>query len=149
VCSWTNSFAASITCSAPATVCCATPVATRLTRVATCFARFVTPDAARVTVFLLGSESFLPPAFLRDDARFGALFLAVPARLADALRPLLALRAAPFFAALFRAGPRELERREELFLAGDFRPLERLPDFFPPFEPRDDFLAAAMIRAPI
>lgn len=126
----------------------------------------MTPDAARVTVLRLGNAILRPVAFLRDEARFGAaflpalflagLFLAVLERFADALRALL-LRAGPLLPALLRAGPRlprELELREpardEVPLAEDFRPPERLALFLPPLEPpRDDFLAAAMIRAPI
>ena len=181
VCSVTKSFAASYTCSAPAAVCCATSVATRLTLSATDLARFVTPEAARATVLRLGRPSFRPPDLRAVEPRFAPRFAppfrAGADRFAEALRPddvpleafrpvllrplLLRagplrpalLRAGPFLPALLRAGPRE--PREPDFREADpleeaFRPPERVPAFLPPFEPpRDDFLAAAMIRAPI
>jgi hypothetical protein len=155
-------LADSNTCSAPATVCCATSVATRLTLLATDRARFVTPDAAFETVRRLGNDILRPPDFaprdLRaDDPRFDPPFLAGLERLADVLRPPdlrpALFRAGPFRPALFRAGPRiprEPDLREADPLDEDFLPPERAPAFLPPFEPpRDDFLAAAMIRAPI
>ena len=147
-----------MTCSAPATVCCATSLATRETLWATDFARFVTPDAARDTVFRLGRES-LRPLDLRPDApRFEPRFeppLRADPRFAGALRPVDLragpLRADPFLAAPLRAGPRiprEADFREADFRDEAFLPPERVPAFLPPFEPpRDDFLAAAMITS--
>jgi hypothetical protein len=107
-----------------------------------------TPDAAFETDLRVGSESFLA-AFLREEARFGArlgaLFFAVVLRAALFFRAGPLLLAALFFPALFLAGPRLDDLRAE-----DFRTLLRPTVFFLPFEPpRDDFLAAAMIRAPI
>lgn len=174
VCSCTNSFADSMTCSAPATVCCATSLATRVTLWATDFARFVTPDAARDTALRLGSESLRP--LLRADApRFVPLLREVAPRFADDLRaddlraddlraddlraddlragPFRAgpLRADLFLAAPLRAGPlmpREPDLREADPRDEAFLPPERVPAFFPPLEPpRDDFLAAAMITS--
>jgi hypothetical protein len=107
-----------------------------------------TPDAARVTDLRVGSDSFFAGALRREDARFGALFFAADLRelfFAGDLRAALFLLGALFFPALFLAGPRLDDLRAE-----DFRTLLRPPVFFLPFEPpRDDFLAAAMIRAPI
>jgi hypothetical protein len=136
----------------------------------------VTPDAAFETARRLGSDIFLPPDLappLRadaprfdpvrfdpvrfDPARFDPPFLAGLERFADDLRPPdlrpALFRAGPFLPALFRAGPR-IPREPDLRGADPldelFLPPERAPAFLPPFEPpRDDFLAAAMIRAPI
>lgn len=120
-------------------------------------ARFVTPVAALVTCLRDGSMDFFAAVF----------FLAAP-RFAEVLRPVL-LRAVDFLTEDFRA----LD-----FRAADFRPDDFFvnPDFFDAFlgaalralflragdlraddfralfflEPaRDDFLAAAMIRAPM
>jgi hypothetical protein len=113
-----------------------------------------------------------PPDLRADEPRFDPLFLAGLERFADDLRPPdlrpALLRAGPFLPALLRAGPRiprDVDLREadflddvfleedfldEDFLAEAFLPPERVPPFLPLFEPpRDDFLAAAMIRAPI
>lgn len=100
----------------------------------------MTPVAARLTALRLGRESFRPLDLRAEEARF--VFL--PLLRAALLRP------PPFRAALLR--PTLLRAGRFLpfdFRAGDFRLLER-PAFLPPFEPRrEDFLAAAMIRAPI
>lgn len=129
---------------------------------ATDLARFDTPDAARVTSLRLGREILLPPDFREDDARF--VFLPVDLR-AELLRPpplrAVLLRPVPLRALLLLLALllRAVVLRPELLRAAPFLPLDlraddfRLPErpaFLPPFEPpRDDFLAAAMIRAPI
>ena len=125
-----------------------------MTRFATDLARFVTPLAAFETVLRLGR----PTPFRLLDARF-----LLPLRFAEDLRA-DDLRDAARFAPDFRAelrflalAPRELDLRAEDLRADDFRAddlraddFRREPPFLPPFEPpRDDFLAAAMIRAPI
>lgn len=93
----------------------------------------------------VGSDIFFLAVLRREDARFGALFFAALFFLAGPLRAAVFFLAAPLFPALFLAGPREDDLRAE-----DFLTLLRPPAFFLPFEPpRDDFLAAAMIRAPI
>jgi len=116
---------------------------------ATDLARLVTPLAAFDTVLRLGR----PMPFRLLAARF-----LVPPRFAVDLRA-DDLRDAPRFAPDFRAelrflalAPRELDLRAEDLRPDDLRAddLRREPPFLPPFEPpRDDFLAAAMIRAPI
>jgi hypothetical protein len=130
---------------------------------ATDLARFVTPEAALLTARRLGSDilrplDFFAPRDLRAaEPRFDPLLRAGLERFADVLRPPdlrpALLRAGPFLPALLRAGPRiprEPDLREADRLDEAFLPPERLPAFLPPFEPpRDDFLAAAMIRAPI
>jgi hypothetical protein len=108
------------------------------------FARFVTPFAAFDTVLRDGSEILraeerffaarfgaarLTPARFFEEARFGELFRA----------DFLAL---DFLALDFRP---PLLRADDL-RAEDFRPPDLRPPFFPPL--RDDFFAAAMVRAP-
>ncbi len=126
-------------------------------------ARFVTLVAAFVTAFRAGDT-------LRFDERFTPRLadarLAVP-RLEDArfdeARFAERLRAEPDFFALdfrpplfLREPPRADDLRAEDLRAEDlraedfFRPPDLRPLFFPRFEPpRDDFLAAAMLQAPI
>jgi hypothetical protein len=84
--------------------------------------------------------------FRAAEARFGALFFIPDERFVPDLRADEARFGALLRALLFR----ELPAREEDLRAGAFRPPERPPVFLPPLEPpRDDFLAAAMLRAPI
>ena len=101
--------------------------------------------------FLALDERFLVLRLAADffDARFGERFAELLRAeldfLALDLRPLdflaLDLRPPP----LLRAPPRADDLR-----AGDLRPADLRPLFFARFEPpRDDFLAAAMLRAPI
>ena len=91
-----------------------------------------------MTALRLGRESFLPDFFLEAARFLPPLFRAL------LLRPEL-FRAALLRPLLLRAGPLiDLDLR-----AGDFRRDER-PAFLPPLEPpREDFLAAAMLPAPI
>jgi hypothetical protein len=133
------SFADSTACSIPDFACCTTSLVTRLTRLATDFARFAMRFAALVTAFRAGD--FLVLRFAEDlraeDLR--AEDLRADDLRADDLRA--AFRAGRFaldflLALLFRAlfFPREPPREAD-FRAGDFRPA---------FLPRDDFLAAAI-----
>lgn len=135
-------------------------MATRLTRLAIDLARLVTPLAALFTALREGSETLraldvrlLAPRFADDfffagaerledarlgaprfaEARFGALFRAEDFFALD-------LRAAFFRVPLLRAD----DLRADDLRGAAFFPL----DFFLE-PPRDDFLAAAMIRAPI
>lgn len=108
----------------------------------------------------LAAERLVPPRFADDflavdvrlaedrfdDARFAERLRAEPDFPALDLRPLL-FRPPPLLRApaLLRPPPRADDLRADAFFAPDF-PLLFLPRFEPP---RDDFLAAAMIRAPI
>ena len=108
-------------------------------------ARFATPLAAFETALRLGRETLrFGERFF--EARFGADFFA--ARFAGRFLELLRAELdflAPLRPPLLRAPPRADDLRADFFFAADFRPL-----FLPRFEPpRDDFLAAAMLRAPI
>lgn len=100
-----------------------------------------------MTAFRVGTTDFFAEVFLLVEARFGAdlraaLFL-VPDRFfaADFLAP-------DFLAARFGALLRALERFALFFRAGDLRAEDfRALFFLAP--PRDDFLAAAMLPAPM
>lgn len=121
-----------------------------MTRLATDLARLVTPLAAFVTVLRVGRRT---PFRFAEDLRADDLRDEARLRL-DAARFAPDFRAELRFLALPR---RELDPRAEDLRADDFRAddlraddFRREPPFLPPFEPpRDDFLAAAMIRAPI
>jgi hypothetical protein len=93
--------------------------------------------------FFAAGRGALRGAVLRADARLGAAFFV--ARFGAAFFIVrfgalffIARRGALFFAPLFRA-----------LRAEDLRAPERPPDFLPFEPPRDDFLAAAMVRAPM
>ena len=115
-------------------------------------ARFATPLAAFETALRLGSETLrFAERFL--VARFGADFFAArfaAGRFLELLRFELDFFAPDLRPPLLRADLRPPllradDLRADFFLAADLRPL-----FLPRFEPpRDDFLAAAMLRAPI
>ena len=127
-----------------------TSLATRLTRWASERACFVTRFAAFFTAFCVGTTDDFFAVFLRVGARRGedlraADFFDADFFAEDFLAPDFF---AAFLVALFGALLRLPERFAVFFRAGDLRAEDfRALFFLAP--PRDDFLAAAMLRAPM
>ena len=127
-------------------------MATRLTLFAIDRARLLTPVAALVTAFLVGSMDFLAAVFFLGAARFAEVLRLALLRDGDFFAG--DFRAADFFAADFLAGAVFFERffgaalRAAFLRAGDLRAEDFRALFFL-VPPRDDFLAAAMLRAPM